>query len=218
MTTLTCDEVGDLAGAYALGLLDADERATIEDHLAGHWHEEYASARAAVLALASAAPEADPSPGLRGRVLDIARAEARREGRRWIPGMLAGAGLAAAVFAGLVFFGVLDRTPEPAQQMFVQNAGTGAYLDLTVEESGSRGSIRLGGLPVKPGDEVYQVWVIEPGRSPKSVSVIGADREGPWTRAVHVRLKPGDTLAVTVEPDGSRTAPSQSPILVGRYN
>ncbi len=34
MNPLTCEEVSELAGAYALGLLDADERATIEDHLA----------------------------------------------------------------------------------------------------------------------------------------------------------------------------------------
>ena len=51
MNPLTCDEVAELAGAYVLGLLDADERAAIETHLAEHWHEEYASARAAVSTL-----------------------------------------------------------------------------------------------------------------------------------------------------------------------
>lgn len=218
MNPLTCDEVGELAGAYALGLLDADERAAIEDHLAEHWHEEYAGARAAVLALASAAPEADPSPELRARVLDIARMEARRQGRRWIPGMLVGAACAAAVLALLGFSGILGGPSEPPQQIVVHNVGSGAFLELAVEASGSRASVRLGGLPARPGSEVYQIWVIQPGQPPKSLSVVGADRDGPWTRAVDVRLKPGDIVAVTVEMDGSRTAPSQTPILAGRYN
>ncbi len=217
MTPLTCDEVSELAGAYALGLLDADERAAIEDHLAEHWHEEYASARAAVLALASAAPEADPSPELRARVLDVARMEARRENRRWIPGLLAGAACAVAAFAALTFFGVLGGPDQPPQQMVVHNAGTGAFLELTVAESGFRASVRLGGLPARPGSEVYQIWLIEPDQPPKSLCVVGADREGPWTWPVDVRLKPGDTVAVTVEPDRSCTAPSQPPILVGQY-
>lgn len=216
MTTLACDEVSGLAGAYALGLLDADERAAVEEHLAGHWHEEYAGARATVQALAAAAPEADPSPGLRARVMDVARAEARRGGRRWIPGLLTGAACAAAIFAVLGIAGAL-RGPSPAQRMVVQDAGSGAFFELAVQESGSRASVRLGGLPARPGSEVYQVWLIQPGRPPKSLSVVGADREGPWTRDVDVRLKPGDTVAVTVEPDGSRAAPSQAPILAGQY-
>lgn len=217
MTPLTCDEVSELAGAYALGLLDAEEREAIEEHLVEHWHEEYASARAAVLALASAAPEAEPSPELRARVLDVARIEARRENRRWIPGMLVGAASAAAVLLALNFAGVFDGPTAPPQQMAVHNTGTGAFLELVVEESGSRASVRLGGLPTRPGSEVYQIWWIEAGHPPKSLCVVGADREGPWTWPVDVRLKPGDTVAVTVEPDGTRTSPTQAPILAGQY-
>lgn len=218
MNPLTCEEVSELAGAYALGLLDADERATIEDHLADHWHEEYAGARAAVLALASAAPEADPSPALRARILDAARMETKRADRRWIPGMLAGAAVAAAVFVALNLAGVLPGRGAPPQQLVVNNTGSGAFLELAVEESSSRASVRLGGLPARPGSEVYQIWVSRPGEVPKSLSIIGAERDGPWTRAVEIRLKPGDTVAVTLEPDESRASPSQAPLLVGQYN
>ena len=106
---------------------------------------------------------------------------------------------------------------EPAQQMLVQDAGSGAFLELAVAASGSRASVRLGGLPARPGSEVYQIWVIQPDQPPKSLCVVGAERDGPWTWAVDVRLKPGDTVAVTVEPDGARTAPTQTPILAGQY-
>lgn len=216
MTPLTCEEVSELAGAYALGLLDADERATIEDHLAEHWHEEYAGARAAVLALASAAPEAEPSPALRARILDAARLETKRGSRRWIPGMLAAAAAAAAILVALNLAGVFPARGTPPQQL-VLNAGSGAFLELAVEGSSSRASVRLGGLPTRPGAEVYQVWVSRPGEAPKSLSIIGADREGPWTKAVDIRLKRGDTVAVTAEPDDSRVGPTQPPLLVGQY-
>ncbi|MBM4410675.1 MAG: hypothetical protein FJ037_05025 [Chloroflexi bacterium] len=217
MTPLTCDEINELAGAYALGLLDADERASIEEHLAAQWHEEYANARAAVLALASTAPEADPSPDLRARVLEFARAEERRANRRWIPGILAGAATAAAVIAILMYSGTVGEQVEPAHRMVVQTAGNGAFLELAVEEASSRASIRLGGLPARPGSEVYQIWLIQTGQPPRSISVVGADREGPWTRTAEVRLKRGDTVAVTVEPDSTRTAPTQTPVLAGQY-
>ena len=217
MNPLTCDEVAELAGAYALGLLDADERAAIEAHLAEHWHEEYASARAAVLALASAAPEAEPSPELRTRVLDVARMEVRRESRRWISGLLSGAAAAAVILVIFGFAGVLDRGGDPPQHLVVQNATSGAFFDLTVAD-GTKANIRLGGMPTRPGSEVYQVWWIQDGQPPKSLCVVGADREGPWSWEVAVRLTPGDTIAVTIEPDGTRTAPTTTPIIAGQYN
>ncbi len=223
MTPLACEDVSELAGAYALGLLDTDERAAIEDHLATHWHEEYASARAAVLALASAAPEAEPSPELRSRILDAARMQRRREERRWIPGLLTGAIAAALLLLVVNFSDVLERTPEPGQQaakadqtLLVQNTASGAYLELAVS-TGTHANLRLGGLPARPGAEVYQVWLIQQDQTPKSICVINAEREGPWNWEIEVRLKSGDTIAVTVEPDGMRTTPTQAPILTGQY-
>lgn len=223
MTPLTCEEVSELAGAYALGLLDSDERAAIEDHLATHWHEEYASARAAVLALASAGPEVEPPPGLRARVLDAARLHGHRENRRWIPGLLVGAIAATLMLLVLSFSDALDRTLKPVQQaakadqtLLIQNTRSGAYFELAVS-TGTSANLRLGGLPARPGAEVYQVWLIQQDQAPKSICVINAERDGPWNREVDLRLTSGDTIAVTIEPDGMRTTPTQSPILTGQY-
>lgn len=216
MPALTCIEVSELAGAYALGLLDADERAAIEEHLAEHWHEEYASARAAVLALASAAPEAEPSPELRARVLDIARRETKRSNRRWIRVLVTGAAAAGIVLAVLGFSGLFERSSPQPQQLVVHNTQSGAFLEVAVG-TGTKANVRLGGLPARPGSEVYQVWRLTPGQDPESVCVIGAERDGPWSWDVELRLNRGDTVAVTIEPDGKRTTPSQAPFLSGEY-
>ena len=72
------DDYLDLCAGYALGALDDADRRRLEAHLA----EGCAECEAAltdfsdsVVQLARSAPEAEPSPALRARVLDAARAE-----------------------------------------------------------------------------------------------------------------------------------------------
>jgi len=73
------DQFGELLEAYALGALDAPERAALEEHLAAGCPEctpALAEARWLVSQLAYTAPEAGPSDMLRGRLMQIVRAEA----------------------------------------------------------------------------------------------------------------------------------------------
>ena len=73
------DQFGELLQAYALGALDGPEREALEAHLAAGCPEcaaELAEARWVVSQLAYAAPEAAPSDMLRGRLMQIVRAEA----------------------------------------------------------------------------------------------------------------------------------------------
>jgi anti-sigma-K factor RskA len=73
------DQFGELLGAYALGALDAHERAELEVHLASgcpECHKSLAEAHWLVSQLAYAAPDAAPSDQLRGRVMQLVRAEA----------------------------------------------------------------------------------------------------------------------------------------------
>jgi anti-sigma factor RsiW len=76
------DQFGELLEAYALGALDAPERAALEAHLAANCPEcaaALAEARWLVSQLAYAAPDAAPSDMLRGRLMQIVRAEAAKE-------------------------------------------------------------------------------------------------------------------------------------------
>jgi anti-sigma-K factor RskA len=76
------DQFGELLEAYALGALDAPERAALEAHLATNCPEctaALAEARWMVSQLAYTAPEAAPSDMLRGRLMKIVREEAANE-------------------------------------------------------------------------------------------------------------------------------------------
>jgi len=78
----TTDQFGELLEAYALGALDAPERAALEAHLATNCPDCTAAlkeARWLVSQLAYAAPEAAPSNMLRGRLMKIVREEAAAE-------------------------------------------------------------------------------------------------------------------------------------------
>jgi anti-sigma-K factor RskA len=74
-----CDQFREMYEAYALGMLDAAERAPLEAHLAAGCADcakAVEEARSLVSQLAYLAPEAAPSDMLKGRLMQIVRAEA----------------------------------------------------------------------------------------------------------------------------------------------
>ncbi len=75
----SCDQFREMFEAYALGALDAAERAALEAHLATPCNDcakAVAEAHWLVSQLAYLAPEAEPSDMLKGRLMKIVRAEA----------------------------------------------------------------------------------------------------------------------------------------------
>jgi anti-sigma-K factor RskA len=83
-----CEQFRDVIEAYALGALDAEERAAFEAHLAtdcGECAKKVEEARWLVSQLAYAAPEAAPSEMLKGRLLKTVRAEAPAVAVRAVP-------------------------------------------------------------------------------------------------------------------------------------
>ena len=74
-----CDQFREMSESYALGALDAAERASFEAHLAGGCADcakALEEARWVVSQLAYLAPEAAPSDMLKGRLMKTVRAEA----------------------------------------------------------------------------------------------------------------------------------------------
>jgi len=78
-----CEQLDPLYEEYALGILEGEERAELEAHLARACPQcmpGVAQARFVVAQLALAAPEVDPPAALRGKIMDEARSSAKRPG------------------------------------------------------------------------------------------------------------------------------------------
>jgi anti-sigma-K factor RskA len=76
---MDCEQLAPLYEEYALGVLEGDERAEIEAHLARSCPQctrGIAEARGVVAQLARTAPVAQPPAALRGKILDAARSSA----------------------------------------------------------------------------------------------------------------------------------------------
>jgi anti-sigma factor RsiW len=225
--------VHDLTAAYALDALDADERATYEAHLPGceRCREELASLLSVTGALAVAAAGPEPPPGLRGRILEAARAERQnvvplrpRRGR-WAPALGAAAAVAAVVAIGLGIYatslaGDLDDTrsalaqaeqaravlTDPQARRVEMQAGDGQL----VVGSGGDAVLVLDGIGPAPAGRVYEVWVIQ-GDTPQRAGLF------PGTDARDVVLvdgvvPAGAVVAVTVERAGGVDAPTSPPV------
>lgn len=218
---MNCDEVRAQAAAFATGSLSDEERATVLEHLEGcpEAHEEFAHARAATFMIARAAPEREPPPELRDRILATARAESR-EGGQPVPisdrrrTLLRWAGAAAAVLVllavGFAAGTALRSDSPPDLAVRVYNAESGAWLELEADENAAQ--ITLGGLPTLEASAAYQLWVIRDG-SPQSLAVFEANSDGPWQTSVSAQLEAGETLAVTIGPSGGGAAPVGEPVL-----
>lgn len=144
------------------------------------------------------------------------------ERRNWTRGVLAlaasivllvvlGFGVAtisdyAARPAELVALEQIERAPD-AQKATVdlQDGGTAS-----VHWSESVGEVVLVAteLPAISSDETYELWFVR-GGEPISAGTFHAGRDGDATALLDGAMKPGDTIAVTIEPEGG--APDGTP-------
>jgi anti-sigma-K factor RskA len=215
-------DVHDLTPGYALDALDPDERASYEEHLAsceacreelqGFWQVSGALARA------SGGPM--PPPELRERILAEARSERSnvvplRRRSVAVPVLSSVAAVAAVAVIGLGFWATslsrdLDDTRSLVEVLEDPNARTvrssGGEADLVVTPSGDAALVvRM--LSPAPDGKDYEIWVFEDG-TPRSAGLFEQPGAARLTRAV----QPGQTVAVTLEPDGGVDAPTGDPI------
>ena len=76
---MTCEQLAQLYDEYALGVLEGEERAELESHLARACPKctaGVAKARGVVSQLALAAPDARPSAAMRSKIMDAVKADA----------------------------------------------------------------------------------------------------------------------------------------------
>jgi anti-sigma-K factor RskA len=197
-------EIHEQAAAYALDALDPEDRWTYERHLdtCDRCREEVATLRDIARELAYAAEGPEPSPELRDRILDAAKAEPRTATvvpirRRWLFPATAVAAVAAACAAvglGLWANSLRDR---PVEQQVVPMQGGGSLIvadgDATI----------VACLEDPPPGKTYEAWVIEGGAPRPAGLFSGGCRSVPLERPVGE----GDTVAVTVEDAGGAQTP-----------
>ena len=210
----------DLTAAYALDALDADERARYEAHLATceRCREELQGFWRVGGSLAHAAGGPAPPPELRERILAAARAERqnvvplRPRRSRVLPAVAA---VAAVALLAVGAWGVsvsreLDDAERITAVLVDPNARTVTASDgqanLVVRPSGEAALVVRTLAPAPDGKD-YEIWVLEDG-VPQKAGLF--ERQGVTLLTRPVRS--GQTVAVTLEPDGGLDAPSGEPV------
>ncbi len=240
---MTHQEMQDLYEFYALGQLEPDEQAEIDEHLrTGCKACEDAIRRAALTnaAILSFAPDAAPPKDLRKRVL--AGFGAQRPGWGWIAGWSA---VTAGLLIATLWFST-DAQRTRSELALARQQATRSSAELTrvqtvleflnapetrqvtfgkSEQAPPRGTVLVNptngvlliaaNLPALGSGKTYEMWLIPKGGAPRPAGLFQSDPQG---NAVHVVRGPVDpatsAVAVSVEPETGSTAPTTTPIVV----
>jgi anti-sigma-K factor RskA len=227
-----------LTVAYALDALDADERRAYEEHLVDceRCRNELASFWQTTEALAIAATGAEPSEGLRDRILSDARSERQvvvpLEPRRrsLAPVLGAAAAVAAVVALGVGLWATQISSDLDDTRLALDNARAAAAVladpaarrvplqmgegELVVAPDG-RAALVLHELDPAPAGKTYELWVLEDGETPVPAGLFSG-QETPDVVALDGAVDAGDAVAVTVEDEGGVDAPSTQPIVASQ--
>jgi anti-sigma-K factor RskA len=210
----------DLTAAYALDALDADERARFETHLATceRCREELQGFWRVGGALAHAAGGPAPAPELRERILAAAREERQNvvplQPRRTRV-LSAVAAVAAVALIAVGAWGIsvsreLDDVKRERAVLTDPNARTittsEGHANLVVTPSGDAALVVRMLAPAPEGKD-YEIWVLEDG-VPHRAGLF----ENPGVTLLERPVHSGQTVAVTLEPNGGLDAPSGEPI------
>jgi anti-sigma-K factor RskA len=217
-------EFEQLAGLAALGVLEGEDQARFERHAAG-CERCRLMVQLDLEALARAAPEMEPSPGFKARLMQRAADElaasaasaepvphnvtpirpAQNVMRFWRRSPLLSA-IAAVLVVGLVVGGAYSyRNQVVASYALSGNPGGSAVVN--VRRSGAT-ELDMSGVQNPPPGYVYEAWIIPPNGQPIAA---GTTQTGNATLPL-TQLENGTTVAVTQE-QARVNAPTSQPIM-----
>jgi anti-sigma-K factor RskA len=214
-------DLHDLTAGYALDALDPDERARYEEHLASceRCRDELQGFWQVAGALGRAAGGPTPPASLRKRILEQARDErpnvAPLRRRVAMPVLASAAAVAAVVAVALGIWSLgLSRDLDDANSMLAVLSDPNARVhetadgeaNLVVTPSG-RAALVVRMLAPAPEGKDYEIWVFEDG-VPQRAGLF----QQPGVTMLTRRVEPGQTVAVTLEPDGGVDAPTSDPL------
>ncbi len=216
----------DDLGLYALGLLDENERRSIERHLAdcAVCTAELASYRSTVAALADTTT---PTPsGLRESIVARHRAPRIAGTRFGLPVFAYAASivLTLALVASLVVLSQERTTRDEYARTLAAVASGARVVPLDAQGGASaRGSVVVSRegpaylvlqLPASPPGKGWEAWIIRDGVAiPAGMAPSGT---GVITMQLHEALRAGDRAALTLEDAAGSRAPTSTPVLLGQ--
>jgi anti-sigma-K factor RskA len=212
------DTLHDLSAAYALDALDADERQSYEEHLAGcaSCQEDVAAFSGTAAELGFAVEPGTPPPALRGRILDAARAERPNVvplRPRWAAPVAAIAAVAACVAVGLGVWNVsLHHQLSNAHAQAVQHVPVSGIPGSLVVSSGGSAALVVFSMPSAPAGKTYEAWVLRNGKAIPAGLFQGGP--GPGFVPIQGKVPKGAKVAVTVEPAAGSAQPTTTPFAV----
>jgi anti-sigma-K factor RskA len=221
------EHVDELIAGQALYALSPDDEERVALHVAecDRCRRQLREAEALAASLAYTVPAAAPPPDLRGRVLAAvepvveaaaarpveARPQPARPSRSWWPRIAAVAvpALAAAV-VGLAIWNVSLHSDLDGlhSQLYHGQAGNLRGVGNVIVKQDGNATLYASIRPA-PAGKTYEAWVIR-----GKVALPAGLFEGGGT--VNLKLtrnaRPGDVIAVTIEPAGGTKAPTTPPI------
>ena len=214
-------DLHDLTAGYALDALDPDERARYEEHLASceRCRDELQGFWQVAGALGRAAGGPTPPASLRERILEQARDERpnvvplRR--RIAMPVLASAAAVAAVVAVALGIWSLdLSRDLDDANSVLAVLSDPNARVHETADGEANlvvtptgRAALVVRMLAPAPAGKDYEIWVFEDG-VPQRAGLF----ERPGVTMLSRKVEPGQTVAVTLEPEGGVDAPTSDPL------
>ena len=240
---MSCDELRDQYELYALGALDAGERAELDAHLRREGDPCIAGvrkARALMVSLALTAPESHPPERLRKRVVGMVGEPKRAWG--WTPVWIAAAaGLAVvAVWLGMArrdqaraladlrleaqrktvelarlneAFAIMN---DPAARQLVFGEGAPKPRGRVFVNPKQGVLLLASNLTPAPSGKIYEMWIIPKSGSPAPAGLFQSESDGTamYLRKGAVDVATTGAIAVTLEPEAGSQAPTTQPLIV----
>jgi anti-sigma-K factor RskA len=227
----------ELKDAFILGALPEEERREFEEYLSAHPERQAEidelGAVAGLLALST--HEQEPPPQLRRSIMEVVEAEAERPRaeprsglarmREFLDVRNLALGAAALLMIGLFSWNALlqgqiqdlqdqAQSTQVPQVVVLEGSGAARQAKVEVMVHNDQAVLIANDMPPVPEDRTCQIWVIE-NEVPKPSGIFEPD-EGSIAVVVENSVDRGDTIAVTLEPEGGSRQPTTEPMLAAR--
>lgn len=230
---MTCEELRNEYGAWALGIAEDPERSEIAAHLARECPVCVAGVRSALATasvMSGAVSEVDPPRRLRQRVVGMVAPEPKRS-FGFLPWAVSAVLAIALVVTVAIPRPTTPTTPPPdltklTQAMEILNDPVAK--DVTFGDPAARGRVFVSTkgvvliaahLPKLEANHTFELWILPATGNPLPAGTFSGEALANGTSAVYVyqgATTNAAAVAVTVEPAGGSPQPTTTPFIVSK--